>query len=713
MATILTVTTNPESFLPGAWPASAFNSGVWRVTFTPSSASGPAYSAFGGLFGQATGGIWIANSALELYTSPGDALVFSRAMTWSAGQALTFTINVPALTLTIAGATTGNGTFSFSGAPSGPYFNASDGLRAGGAYGVSGFALAGTISNVDDTNTGTTYSRSAAITGTGAIVVASGVRTMRRSSALTGTPSITIGSSALVLQRSSALTATASITVATGQRVINRSSALTGTSTIVVTSAVGGFGLGAYGAARVLYGSPAGNVSVTLNTASAGSTILIAVGGNLGDLATLPTDNRGNTWSTVGTDEYSRWTGYGIKLYQCVGATGGSSHTFTQQYGQTAGFDECTITVVEIKAAAWVQASSLVERALGSSVATGAVTSVTDCEWIVFLSGDAPTGATTALTPSNGLTILDDSTGIDHPNGYVPIVILRAAKPAGTHASTVGISPSQGAIIGAFAVQALRVIARSSSVTGVSTVTVATGVRQRVRGSSVTGASSITVARGERVTKRASALTGASAITVGAGIVLPPGGSLVERAAALTGTSTIDVARGQRTQFRGTSLSAASSIAVARGGVTMARSSSVTALSTIHLGQSAPRPTRVSYTSTGVVTMAASLIVGDLEPDLILQCLEPSGVAGGVQAIDLTGAAGVSLRIRRPDSTVVTRTAAIEDATRGLVRYVWVPNDTAQTGQHRGQIVITWANGENQTVPSDGSTFIWTINPSL
>lgn len=110
--------------------------------------------------------------------------------------------------------------------------------------------------------------------------------------------------------------------------------------------------------------------------------------------------------------------------------------------------------------------------------------------------------------------------------------------------------------------------------------------------------------------------------------------------------------------------------------------------------------------------MASTLIVGDLEPDLILQCLEPSGVNGGVQAIDLSDSIGVALRIRRPDASLVTRTAQIEDAARGLVRYVWTTSDTNQAGQHRGQIVITWANGEVQSVPSNGSYYVWTIyNP--
>ncbi len=112
--------------------------------------------------------------------------------------------------------------------------------------------------------------------------------------------------------------------------------------------------------------------------------------------------------------------------------------------------------------------------------------------------------------------------------------------------------------------------------------------------------------------------------------------------------------------------------------------------------------------------MATTLIAGDLEPDLLLQLTETSDLGnGGLQALDISDVISVQLRIRRPDGSNVVRTAAVDSGPLGRVRYQWVADDTVQVGQHRAQVVLTWANGEHQTVPSDGSAFLWNINAAL
>lgn len=111
--------------------------------------------------------------------------------------------------------------------------------------------------------------------------------------------------------------------------------------------------------------------------------------------------------------------------------------------------------------------------------------------------------------------------------------------------------------------------------------------------------------------------------------------------------------------------------------------------------------------------MPTTLVVGDLEPDLLLSLTEPDTSGQGSQALDLTGAAAVTLRWRRPDASIVVRSLVVVDAVRGQVRHTWQPGDTDLTGQHRAHVVITWANGEPQTVPSDGSFYVWTITPQL
>lgn len=157
-STILTITTFPQTFTTGNWPQTALNSGKYHFTWTPTAASTDAawgtgfYSliASGGTpSGTDNGGLWIHADAIELYNQTGT--VFSQAITWGAGAVIQVTIDMVAGSLTISGASTGNGTFSFT--PSGTCFTA--GTLGVGIYGGGGFSLpASTISSLDDAATG-------------------------------------------------------------------------------------------------------------------------------------------------------------------------------------------------------------------------------------------------------------------------------------------------------------------------------------------------------------------------------------------------------------------------------------------------------------------------------------------------------------------------------------------------------------------------------
>lgn len=152
MTVVLAVTANPQNFSGNTYPGAAFamNSGIWRFTFTPTAAS-TTYTGgnFHALFGQPLGACWLNDSSLELYTTPGDALVFSQLLTWLAATPITVTINTRpgAGTVTIAGALTGNGTFSFT--PQGPYIDPT--LTLGIGQDGNNFAFVGSINAVDDT----------------------------------------------------------------------------------------------------------------------------------------------------------------------------------------------------------------------------------------------------------------------------------------------------------------------------------------------------------------------------------------------------------------------------------------------------------------------------------------------------------------------------------------------------------------------------------
>lgn len=562
-------------------------------------------------------------------------------------------------------------------------------------------------------------SRMGSLSATSALTAA-GLQTHVRGGSLSASSELTVvGPIAGPYERSGSLSASSGLTAA-GLQTNVRSGSLSAVASLTAAPA-SSFARGAFGAARVLFGTAAGTVSITLSTAASGSTVFACVGGRLADLATAMTDSRGNAWTLLYTEEYARWAGYGIRVYRCIGLNGGAGHVFSQQFGQTAGFDECTIAVYEQRGAAHVESTSMVERGIAASLATGAVTSQAACAWLVFFSGDAPTGSTAALTPNNGLAILDQSTGIDHPNGYVPIVILAVDKPAGSHASTIGITPSQGAIIFAAAIQELAVIARTGSLSATASLTAA-GLQAHARSGSISGsatfaatgrqshvrsgslsASSAAAAAGAQTHVRLGSVSAASSLqAVGAA----PGGQIA-RTGSLSAASTL-AAAGVQTHVRSGSLSALSSLAGA-GLQRHVRSGAISTNSTLTASAtSAARPPRAHYTTTGARTVPSTLIAGDLEPDLLVPLYEPHATIDGArQPIDLTGVVSVALRWAVPGATTdVMLPAVVHGApTSGEVAHTWVTGETAVTGVHRYRVELIWPGGEIQTVPSDGTSY--------
>lgn len=146
----------PTSFATGAWPASAFNNGVWRFSFTPTQASSNAYyndwKAL--VVANDNGGLYLVGNthAIELYNSAGAGPHFSQVISWTAGQTITVTIDTTpgAGKLTISGAATGNVT-NASWTPSGTYFTASTSLGVGRYPGDLFYDYANaTFSNITD-----------------------------------------------------------------------------------------------------------------------------------------------------------------------------------------------------------------------------------------------------------------------------------------------------------------------------------------------------------------------------------------------------------------------------------------------------------------------------------------------------------------------------------------------------------------------------------
>lgn len=186
----------------------AGSNGTIRFTFQPTLASTTYVGGnFHALFADNSqhGGIWLNDAKIEMYTAPGDALVFSQAMTWSALQTMTITIvSTGSKSITIAGATTGNGTFSFSTAPN--YFDNTQSLGVGSLPGSSAFRFAGVIGDVDDGST--------ALAGTGSIALAADTISSAAAATVVGTASIALAADTVASTAAAAVAGSGAITFA-------------------------------------------------------------------------------------------------------------------------------------------------------------------------------------------------------------------------------------------------------------------------------------------------------------------------------------------------------------------------------------------------------------------------------------------------------------------------------------------------------------------
>lgn len=91
---------------------------------------------------------------------------------------------------------------------------------------------------------------------------------------------------------------------------------------------------------------------------------------------------------------------------------------------------------------------------------------------------------------------------------------------------------------------------------------------------------------------------------------------------------------------------------------------------------------------------------GDTSPGLQVQLLDGDQPAQG-----LATASGVKLILRRYGSStpVVSASMTVADQTlrQGWVSRPWQSADTAQAGDLRGEVEVTWGDGSVQTFPAD------------
>lgn len=627
--------TLPQTKTSGNWTPSAFNTGKFRQTWTPTNASShstwrPASLTYWAILttndvnGAALWLEWDPGGSTHKFlvvATDGSTYLASPTITWAAGASIVYVVDqssasTNASTLTLSGLLTGNGTTAgwtrqsiFGGA------NLYLGVWGAGGFGIN----ASTFSDIDDGNdsiAGTGTPTVAAVTGAGAGALAlagtssaavpavtsagaghvalagagsptvtavtsaaagavaiagtgspsvgaftsSGSGTLGSSDitgtgspamgdvagagtgalaiGVTGSPTVpavtSAGAGAVAIAGAGAPTVGAPTSAASGALAI----AGTGAPTVGAVTSVGAgseaetVAWGVYDAERVLYGTAAGTVTTESLTTTNGSTFVIVTGGNLGDLATAPTDSKGNTYTLLGTpEEFDRWAGYGLALWVCVDGIGGSGHTFSQQFGQTLGFDEMTIAAAEVKAGHHVQGYTYAQALTGAALTFGAITTTAASILAAFFCGDAPTGATTTVSLSNGYTVDDTDTLPDHPNGYVPIAIAHADKPtAGSYSTTATESPDQGAIMVQVALQVAAVTAGTGTPTISAVTSSGSGVLTHAGQAAIT------------VTPITSAGSGAVALAGGGSPSIAAPTSTAEGHVAIAGAGTPSVA---------------------------------------------------------------------------------------------------------------------------------------------------------------------------
>lgn len=779
--------TLPQTKASGSWTPSQFNTGKFRQTWSPTNASThstwrPASTTYwaltstndangGGLWlewdpGTSTHTLMVVSAATGLPISGG-----TRAITWGAAPSITYTVDqssatAGASTLTVAGASTGNGTSS-------GYTR--ENILTGanlylGVWGSGGFGLvASTFGDVDDGNdstagTGTpavgavtssgagTHPIAAtgtpsvpAVTGSGAGAVAlsgtgspampsvtsagAGTLALAGSGAPavpdvtgsgsgsiggggvggTGSPDIgavaSTGAGALALAGSGAATVpavgpagagTVAIAGAGSPAMPAPSSAGAGALTIAgigspsvapVTSTGSGsetaiVSWGSYDAQRVLYGTAAGTVTTESLTTINGSTFVVVTGGNLGDIATAPTDSKGNTYTRLGTAmEFSRWTGYGLVAWVCVDGVGGSGHTFSQQFGQTLGFDEMTIAAAEVRNGHHVQGYTYAQALTGAALTFGAITTTAAAILPAYFCGDAPTGATTTVSLSNGYTIDDTDTLPDHPSGYVPIAIGHGDKPTvGSHGTTATESPDQGAIMIQVALQAAAVTAGTGAPTVAPITSTGSGALTHAGQGAIavapivsSGAGTVAIAGGASATVGSPAATGSGhvalagsgspsvqPITGAGGGALPIAGSGGGSAGAVTavGAGGLPVAGGGLPSVPNVGGAGSGAVAIAGTGspdAGVVTSSGAGTGATGPLGTGAPAVESVTATGSGVLPIVGAGSVGAGAVEVAGSGSLPIAGAGSVAVAAITSSSSpIATAVLLPSADLLT-----------------------------------------------------------
>jgi hypothetical protein len=188
-----------------------------------------------------------------------------------------------------------------------------------------------------------------------------------------------------------------------------------------------------------------------ITTQTASSTILAWVGrgDTNGFTGTVPLDNKGNTYSMLGSlQDYSPlYPGSGEALYAALSAAGGSGHRVTAP--MPAGADEITLAVIEVKNGGTIQDLQF-KKVLAPPHTSLSVTTTGPATLIAIWAGDSGAASVTA-TPNNGFATIDSQ--LLSSCEVEVVVAARDVAAAGSYNVTWTATPTQGAHLWLVAIQ--------------------------------------------------------------------------------------------------------------------------------------------------------------------------------------------------------------------------------------------------------------------
>lgn len=196
-------------------------------------------------------------------------------------------------------------------------------------------------------------------------------------------------------------------------------------------------------------------ISVTMATATTGSTIIIPTFVEF-STCNAPTDNKGNTISVLYNNVGyfgGAFPGFGMRLCAKTNAVGGSNHIISSTKSNVG--QESSLVALEIKnGVTLISPTPITRQAAGAGVpyVSGSVTTTGPAMLVAIWGGDGPTGSHDAnpdasWTRREGLNLPDTN--------YIQAwTATRFVSGAGTYTCTWTPTGNEGAILAILAVQA-------------------------------------------------------------------------------------------------------------------------------------------------------------------------------------------------------------------------------------------------------------------